>query len=652
MDERYLLWSDVQQAFEGVIYLTDSSLEGALFMVDNDGELRHPLCIKYYEYSEYIPVCRRPQMYRQTESEDPKQGSDHVPTVTVVPDDTETPGNMMELALRDLDDLLKGCRGKNQFLELRANVDRRYYQMTAASSRYFSSMLVEELERLDMDGTAVLADGKNQVQILEELHGFEQQAHEWDHRNICWNMLAETDNSWDFATSRLFIVLPSDLNSWNDSDPSTHQFRLCFLCDNNNTISYSEESPRHVHLSDHPGYSLKRPQEFIQTYGYYMLRILLMIKHGFSSAEYDIPSLDTFKILWNCNPDVSGSHLTKETLGRLVDKAVAHLQVLSLPKRKAQLALTRKESAAIKTYLDMQDGDNAQGSLHRLFAFGQRVYWRCQAHSPQNLQAQQLKELKEFVCSIGGDVDMRQAKLHVDLHSAVEAHRFRTLLQGAKHIFDISLKFCWPATQSVVQELGHGIGKTGTVALEIEGLSPDFYPGSYMQPLSHFFYSRVPSYVWLKYVTLLNYPRPQEQCIRIGSLSLRSTLTPERTGFDWIALSSDFDKVRELLSKAKEPHDCDIATKELRLVLERHGFPDATVATIYAAYWIAAFDLEQAAFVEAYSTNMSCPNAVLSSGSLRKLAVHIHDEEDELWFFDVVQSNNFLQELKLTHSEM
>lgn len=38
-DERYLLWSDVQQAFEGVIYLTDSSLEGALFMIDNDGEL-------------------------------------------------------------------------------------------------------------------------------------------------------------------------------------------------------------------------------------------------------------------------------------------------------------------------------------------------------------------------------------------------------------------------------------------------------------------------------------------------------------------------------------------------------------------------------------------------------------------------------------
>ncbi|KAG0334299.1 hypothetical protein BG000_008433 [Podila horticola] len=474
------------------------------------------------------------------------------------------------------------------------------------------------------------AGGKNQVQILEELHGFEEQAHEWDHQNIYWNTLNVTENIWDYPSSNLFVILPSDLDSWNDSDPSTHQFRLYFLCNPTNRYHATDESLLHTHFSDHPGYHLKRPNAFIQNYGNYMLRVLLMIKHGYTGGRFEIPPQDTFKILWNRNPDVSGSHLTKETLGRLMDKTIAHLQDQSSLNRNKQLSLTRVECAMVKTFLDVQEGDNAEGNMNRWISSDQYVYWGCQAHTLQHYQTQNMKGLRKVISGLGGDIDIKRGRLHVELNSAVQASQFRTALQGAKHIFDISLKFCWPATQSVVQELGHGIGKTGTVTLEIEGLSPDIYPGGYMQPLCHFFYFPAPSDVWLKYVTLLNYPRPQEQCIRIGSLSLRSTLTPERTGLDWIALSSDFEE-------------------QLRLVLERHGFLDATLATIYDFYWIAAFDLEQAAFVEAYSTNMSCPNAILASGSLRKLVVHIHDEEDESWFFNVVQSNNFLQELKLTH---
>lgn len=34
----------------------------------------------------------------------------------------------------------------------------------------------------------------------------------------------------DQPVSTLFVVLPSDLDSWDDNDPSIHHFRIYFLC--------------------------------------------------------------------------------------------------------------------------------------------------------------------------------------------------------------------------------------------------------------------------------------------------------------------------------------------------------------------------------------------------------------------------------------
>jgi len=65
------------------------------------------------------------------------------------------------------------------------------------------------------------------------------------------------------------------------------------MCDNQKEDGALEVLPQHVRLSNHPGYRIKRPYEFVQKYGDYILSLLQMIKHGYTDRFYDIPPLDT-----------------------------------------------------------------------------------------------------------------------------------------------------------------------------------------------------------------------------------------------------------------------------------------------------------------------------------------------------------------------
>lgn len=120
--------------------------------------------------------------------------------------------------------------------------------------------------------------------MLQELQDYEQQLPEWEHRNDCLSLLYEVEYSWDQPVSTLFVVLPSDLDSWDDNDPSTHHFRIYFLC--NDWVYYSvDKKTSHPHFSNHAGFRLNCARGFLQGYGNHTLRVLQMIKRGFSKGN-------------------------------------------------------------------------------------------------------------------------------------------------------------------------------------------------------------------------------------------------------------------------------------------------------------------------------------------------------------------------------
>ncbi|KAG0339229.1 hypothetical protein BG000_002598, partial [Podila horticola] len=255
------------------------------------------------------------------------------------------------------------------------------------------------------------------------------------------------------------------------------------MCDNWKQQNGLEDMPQHVHFSNHPGYVIKRQQEFFQTYGDYVLRILLMTKRGYFNEYYEIPPLDTRKILWGCDPDIIGSRISKGTIASLIDKAINYLQELSPPKWTTKLFLDCDQSAAIRTFLDVQDDHNSEGNLYRHIDSIQHVSWRCQSHVHQYLNNESLERLEEFVQSQRGRVDMQQARLEVELGSSTEVEQFRALLKGCRHTFDISVKLTWNATRPCEMELCRDIAESGTVVLELDGITLDIDSQGYDRSL-------------------------------------------------------------------------------------------------------------------------------------------------------------------------
>ncbi|KFH69337.1 hypothetical protein MVEG_04151 [Podila verticillata NRRL 6337] len=468
----------------------------------------------------------------------------------------------------------------------------------------------------------------------------------WSSQNDRELILREVHNQWDYATSKLFIILPSDLKSWDNSDPSTHKFRLYFICDARNQRELREMSPLHVHLSNHPGYNIVKPQSFFQAYGDYVLRVLEMVKRGYSSKYYKIPPLHSFKILWNCDTDITGSHLSKQNIGPLIDKAIQYLDELQLPKSPMAFELTRAGSAAIATFLDVQDGHNSQGSLHCYIDPQQKMTWMCRAHSQQQyLNKESLEELKEFVDLHGGHVDMQQAVLKVELGSTTEANQFLTLLTASKHTFNISVKLMWRAKQQHIQELFQKISWTGTVILEIDGITPGIQP---LGPIQN--RAKIPQNksADIRLVILLNYPRPHEQCLFMEGCEVRLCSPPARSAYDWVEVQHAVVKFGETVDNGDAMTDeCKFATQEVRSALASHGLLEVAEITVYGDGWDGVFRLDAGSFVEMNTINLDFPMALVASGSLQKMTAHLLDAEADKKLYDMAQEHE-LKELNIS----
>lgn len=548
-----------------------------------------------------------------------------------------------------LDYLFDSCKDLYVTLQATADSYRDIFQQRLANVRYFHSLLLNEVERLDQVGVEAQADRKDPQQMLDELRHFDQQVLDWDYRNSCWAIVRASNNLWVYATSLYFIILPLDLDFWGDSDPSTLRFRLYFLCDHWKQDGAREDLAQHVHLANHPGYIINRPKQFFDTFGDYVLRVMRMIKRGYLSDVCDIPPLNTFKIMWNCDPNVTGIHLTNETIGLHFDKTIAHLEEMSLPKWKKP-GLSRDQSYAIIQYLDKQDGDNGDGSLHRYVHDRRYMSWRCGAHAHQFLDHKTQERLQEFVIGRGGHVDMQQAEIKVELRSTIEADQFETLLAGLNFPFySVTVKLSWELTRSYAVKMFTGIARTGAIVLEIDGITLDIHPQGAEHYRSNLIVDCIIDFTGLQFITLLNYPRLQEQSVYIGQASLQSAISPRRFSNSWVDLKSDLMEIYKPLSKQRVASDCSAVVAELQAVLERHGQRDVTLVTLFRDTWNATFDLEKGSCVEAYSQDAACPKSILSSRSLRTLVASLDDLRHGQDFLRMVQSNTGIQDLRVSH---
>lgn len=310
------------------------------------------------------------------------------------------------------------------------------------------------------------------------------------------------------SAPRLFLVLPSDFELWDDADPSTQSFRLYYVCDYDYVYAANRLHPKHIHVFAHEGYDLDRPQEFFRQFGRFALTVLETVREGCSDKLCHVPDFDSSGIL-DCCPDTIVLHnLTQDTLQPLVNKSIAYIRNLMPEDNGSPIWMNGAESRLVQTFLRVQKGDNRFGSLFRVQGpFHSR--WICPDHA---FEATRLLPLYVFVRDHQGYISAQEATLIVDLQSPSHLDEFGKLLRHSRHTFDVSINLGWSPSRKEFQKALEILSATTGRFLQI-GTTLDvlhLHPQVYSRDMV----------VWQlglnrhttgQLVTLLNYPRPAEK---------------------------------------------------------------------------------------------------------------------------------------------
>ncbi|KAI9238449.1 MAG: hypothetical protein BYD32DRAFT_480283 [Podila humilis] len=489
-----IFWQDVRNAFLGIDYVGNAQSDNTarvLFMVDRYGNVAgdtydEPVAFDFRLRPLRIGVHMKAS-YRVLYRDHQGQLTPALELRYIYQSWKDAAKNMEEECIEHRD----------TFLRISGNVE------------YHLSKLLKHLELMREIRIKIEVDGKLEDQILDEIQEYQQNASVCEYQSACNDIL----KSLGSPTPRRFLVLPADLSSWEDSDPTTHKFRLYFLCDIISNDTNQPGLPQHWHLSNHPGYILDRHQEFFQAFGGLALTMLKMVRQGASSEESLISPLDTFQIVWNVDPEITGNHITKDTIGPLIDKSISYLQALPVAKCDRQFFWSMK-SPAIKDFFVVPDGSNSLGGLCRSTQPANIQRWTCQEHQYQWLSPGAIKTLADFVQGCGGHIDIQRASLSIDLYSSHQAEQLCTLIKNTSQGMDIKIKINWNASRQDLDNLLRDIVNADVYNVELDGVTHNMRPQGNTECSKN---DRLTRYLSLslssRSVTLLNYPQPQDQYI-------------------------------------------------------------------------------------------------------------------------------------------
>ncbi|KAG0338126.1 hypothetical protein BG000_004528 [Podila horticola] len=497
--ERFVTWSDIHEQLNDVAYIQTYAGERVFFNVDSYFRLQHPLRIKYSKIP-YLLVSKQrdDSLPRSLQSWIKKANP-----VTTQPTDSSTLPEL-KVWLKDISTLDSYIQTTLKSGLLQAMATREYYH----------GVLLDRLESYNNDDSVVRSEVEKMQQELSILNeGMHR--HQLHHLGKCQAVMETSSHCLQYSASHLFLLLPEDLELWDDMDPGTHAFRLYFLCDSRSSL-ITNIQPQHIHISKHQGYALDRQQEFLQLYGQYALTLLEMVKQGFSQNAYNVPSVDSAEILSLCHQASAHHSLTQDNIVTLVDKAIAYIRKVPLDGLPWKPVLDPHETRHIRSFLCVETGDNALGGLCRTVykSPGTPTRWLCDAHSQEYAST---RKLKKFVDTHGGTIDWQSGIVCIQLDSPSQAAGFIQELQIASNFTaDVAIRLAWYATRSEIRGILLSTAKTGTVVLHLDGPTVNDQSQSFFQRNDDI-YAAVINTGSLQAVSLRDYPRPSEICVYLGS---------------------------------------------------------------------------------------------------------------------------------------
>ncbi|KAG0221667.1 hypothetical protein BGX31_009646, partial [Mortierella sp. GBA43] len=208
----------------------------------------------------------------------------------------------------------------------------------------------------------------------------------------------------DPSAPRLFFIIPKNTSQdHTETDRVSRKFRLHFLCEcGSHTMSEDSKEPHKVHMTNHPGYDLKRPKEFFDKYRSYILTVMYMVKYGAMTAGIVVPPLLQPRPAGMIGQGQEQDCLTKENIGQLIDDTITHLEEMNRDTdsdtNTQRWDLIRIDLNDVKSYLEVNEGDHLPGSILQLTRLERHYSWVCGEHRYEWT----VQHLNDIVNAIGG----------------------------------------------------------------------------------------------------------------------------------------------------------------------------------------------------------------------------------------------------------
>ncbi|KAF9131574.1 hypothetical protein BGW39_001623 [Mortierella sp. 14UC] len=233
-------------------------------------------------------------------------------------------------------------------------------------------------------------------------------------------VLANRMGVLDQQVPRIFVILPKP--------GCPGDFRVHFMCECGEYDGSPKKGkvPKHIHLTDHPGYDIQHKRRFMETYGTYMLDFLNLFKYGVSLDVMMMAPLDSSSKL------LAQIH---ESMEYLLDVPSA-----SEPHGNGWL----KDVAYC---LQVSPRESCIGSLYRVVSQEGDTRWICQDHY-EHLQLNTLND-KFVQISKGFKVtysDPHHSLFHFLLQDRIQAEKLYAELELDPPIQDLGLLLDWAVT--------------------------------------------------------------------------------------------------------------------------------------------------------------------------------------------------------------
>lgn len=267
-----------------------------------------------------------------------------------------------------------------------------------------------------------------------------------------------------------------------------------------------------------------------------------MVKHGFSDLDYEVPALESGKVLHFCQDSVPLHTLSSSVIGPLIDQAIIFLHLL-LPRSGSEPRLMAQDMMRIPTFLRLQGEQDMTGDLYRNVDMNDKFItrWKCQGHTNHGCD---VGVIKACLFQHKGVINYQQSTVAVRLLSQRDARSFSSALQRTKHVFDVTVVLGWCATRNELEDLIRNLSRS-TRMLYLDGVTPAMHPQGFFEDQTNLFLPLIhPRTIQL--LMLLNYPRTSEQYIYLGmsrstTHGLLLSSTPGLPKIDWSVLHDGLD---------------------------------------------------------------------------------------------------------------